>query len=186
MLDFDWVNAALNFKFSQVTVLRKRPDANSHCDSDLHNDDLQFMIKASEKVGCIPLYWKHIIITKIKMEICNDPESMEQIWKLTQNFSIVHSLYDPPCNEMKTVVTYQQQKIVNYWYREGFRFLEIKFSYLDKSYQEVVNEREFGFESLWSTVGGFIGIFIGTSLSQVPHLLGVSWTWIRSVKEKFK
>ena len=42
----------------------------------------------------------------------------------------------------------------------------------DKSYQEIVNIQEFSFESFWSAVGGFLGMFLGYSLLQLPELLG--------------
>ena len=42
---------------------------------------------------------------------------------------------------------------------------------MDKTYQEIVNERDFGFESFWSSVGGFVGIFLGYSLLEFPDLL---------------
>ena len=54
---------------------------------------------------------------------------------------------------------------------------------MEKSYQEIINEREFGLESLWSTVGGFIGIFVGTSLSQVPSFVTFAWNWMQGLKK---
>ena len=51
---------------------------------------------------------------------------------------------------------------------------------MDKSYEEIINEREFGLESLWSTVGGFVGIFVGTSLSQVPSFIVLLWNWMKN------
>ena len=185
---FDWDKSALNFDISHVSILRKRFNANTPCDPDLQNDDLQIMIKSSEKVGCIPLFWKHIMKNKIKLETCTDPKSMEDIWKLTRNFTLIQSAYKPPCNKMSTTVTHKQTKIQRYWaseltWNKGLRFVEIRFNYVVKSYQEIVNEREFGIESLWSTVGGFVGIFIGTSLSQAPRLIVSTWTWMRNTIE---
>ena len=50
-------------------------------------------------------------------------------------------------------------------------YLDLTFRFIDRNYEEIINERDFGFESLWSTVGGFVGIFVGTSLSQVPSFI---------------
>ena len=33
-----------------------------------------------------------------------------------------------------------------------------------ETYQEIKNEEAFGLDSLWSSIGGFLGIFIGYSL----------------------
>ena len=37
----------------------------------------------------------------------------------------------------------------------------IKFIYRDRQYEEINFARDFGFESFWSGIGGFVGIFIG-------------------------
>ena len=48
----------------------------------------------------------------------------------------------------------------------------IKFIYRDRQYEEIKFARDFGFESFWSGIGGFAGIFIGFSLMQIPAVLG--------------
>ena len=57
------------------------------------------------------------------------------------------------------------------------------FNYIDKNYQEIANERDFGFESFWSAVGGFIGIFVGASLSQVPALITNGWIFLKKLRK---
>ena len=47
----------------------------------------------------------------------------------------------------------------------------IKVVYLEKEYQHVKNFKDFGFEAFFSGVGGFVGIFLGYSLMQVPELI---------------
>ena len=49
---------------------------------------------------------------------------------------------------------------------------------MDESYQEFINAREFGFESFWAGVGGFVGMFLGYSFLQIPDTLVELWTWI--------
>ena len=57
---------------------------------------------------------------------------------------------------------------------------------MEETYQEIVNERDFGIDSLWSTVGGFIGIFVGTSLSQIPTLIAAACNWIKNLLKNNK
>ena len=75
---------------------------------------------------------------------------------------------------MKLTVTFDKQ------YDAASPIVTYRFKYLDRTYEEIINEREFGIESLWSTVGGLIGIFVGTSLSQVPSLIAIAWNWVRN------
>ena len=131
------------------------------------------MIKVSQEVGCIPIYWKKIMLEKLNMSICNRPEDMKLIWSKLKNFASIHSTYHQPCNEMKLVAIVDQRPADEF-------YLKTRFVYIDKNYQEIVNKREFGLESLWSTVGGFLGIFIGASLSQIPIFIARACTWIRN------
>ena len=111
--------------------------------------------------------------TPLKLETCQTQGEMERIWNMLENFTAIQSTYDPPCNEMKSTVTYNPRPK---WYK----YLYINFKYIDKNYQEIINVRDFGLEGLWSTAGGFIGIFVGTSLSQVPELVAMAWTWLQN------
>ena len=49
--------------------------------------------------------------------------------------------------------------------------LELKFQYRNDKYWEIKNTRDFGMTSLWSDVGGFVGIFLGFSLFQLAEIL---------------
>ena len=76
------------------------------------------------------------------------------------------SSHDHPCIEMYNGVTYNVQD------RAGFEPSKIKIIYKEKHYQEIVYEKGFGFEMLWSGIGGFVGIFLGYSMMQLPEFLG--------------
>ena len=172
----DWKKSFMALRISQVSVLRKRSDSNTPCNPEVYDDDLRVRIRISEKVGCIPPYWKTIMNDDLKLESCKTPDDLKRIYKMTQNLGDIFSEYDPPCNVMKLNVAYNMRP----WYTDSLR---IAFMYEEKDYQEIINEREFGLESLWSTVGGFVGIFVGTSLSQVPTLLAKSWTSLQKAFE---
>ena len=177
-LKFDQIIAnrkpSLIFKISQVSILRKRPDSNSPCNPDLYYDDLEFMRQVSKDVGCTPMYWKYTIPASFKFETCNNAKEYLKIWNIPQNFTQTHSNYQQPCNEMKLEVTTDLP-------RHRDHTLRISVKYQDKTYEEIINEREFGFENLWSSIGGFVGIFVGTSLSQVPRLVSLVWTRLQKL-----
>ena len=42
---------------------------------------------------------------------------------------------------------------------------------VQKYYQEIEFVKDFGFESFWSGIGGFVGIFLGFSMMQFPEAL---------------
>ena len=62
------------------------------------------------------------------------------------------------------------------------RLLVLRFSYLNEEYQEIVNSKDFGLQSFWSNIGGFIGIFLGYSLLQTPDLFASIIVFLRRRK----
>ena len=86
--------------------------------------------------------------------------------------------YTPPCDQMEvisTVNTYKQILTNNEKIKNELR---IDFNFLTKKYEEVQNLREYGMDSLWAEVGGYIGIFLGYSLLQVVEVLLVFPKWM--------
>ena len=177
IMDLDTERRLLSFKISQVSILRKRPDSNIPCNPDLYDDDLQQRIQVAEDVGCIPVYWKKIMQGSLTLKTCKTQEEMEKIWSRLQNLNEIQLSYDPPCNQMKLAVTVVGQPTTH----KRIPLFEYSFKYMEKTYEEIVNEREFGINSLWSSVGGFVGIFVGTSLSQLPTLIAAACSWIQKI-----
>ena len=56
------------------------------------------------------------------------------------------------------------------FFRPGGHII-IKVSYMDDFYQETENVEDFNFESFFSSLGGFVGIFLGYSMMQIPEIL---------------
>ena len=97
---------------------------------------------------------------------------MASIYHNITNFKDILNSYNPPCDDMKVVTTIQRQPD---GYSEKNFFLE--FLYMDENYHEIVNLREFTIASFWSSAGGFIGMFLGYSLLQVPDVVSGLWKW---------
>ena len=57
----------------------------------------------------------------------------------------------------------------DYEYLDDHSFIEIQ--YADKYYEENIQVQDFGFQDFISNLGGFIGIFLGYSMMQIPQLL---------------
>ena len=67
---------------------------------------------------------------------------------------------------------------------EGFPGVAIEFTseYLTDVYKETVIKLAFDMATLWSQVGGFIGMFLGYSLLQIPELVA---NWLQLLKSLF-
>ena len=54
-------------------------------------------------------------------------------------------------------------------------YFRLTIPYATDTFQEIRNVKDFGFETLWSSAGGFVGIFLGYSLLQIPELFEIDW-----------
>ena len=155
---------------NQVDVLRKRYNGMVPCNDSLKNDDMVWREKVMEEVGCIPAYWMdlHPHINSQRRDTTNLPKCMtsQQYRQISQYYLPPRHtdngtrLYVGPCDQMGITASVTQSDL-------GEGELVFGFSYVVEEYRETVNTRAFAFESLWSQIGGFIGMFLGCGLLQV-------------------
>ena len=168
----------LNIKIDEVTVLRKRPDANVPCDTQLdHSDDVKLLENIMSRVGCTPIYWNNFTGQfSNNFSECHSASELAKIYHYTQTYEDIFLEYVPPCIEMRVSTKFDKEE-ENKWQEPCMRIL-----YTNPNYLNFVNVRSFGFESFISGLGGFIGIFLGYSLLQVPVLLQSVLSCFRSIK----
>ena len=170
--ELDEYNKKLSLRLNHVSVLRKRQNAKIPCDHKDHDDDTRFKMEVIKRVGCVPIYWKPIMPTDDSFQSCATSKEMADIFYAIKNKKDIMASYEQPCDYMKVSVGITQHP----WSGKSV-FMELV--YMDENYQEFVNYRDFEFESFWSGVGGFVGIFLGYSLLQVPEVLDKLWGWCR-------
>ena len=171
-------NKLLRITISRVTVLRKRPNSNIPCDQALQNDDEKLKIEIMKRVGCVPIYWNKTFGDNINLEPCRFPDQFRRMYTYIQNNRNILLSYDPPCVDMTISSKYDREKN-NKWDEPCLKFI-----YTEEVYQEIQNSRNFGFESFLSGVGGFVGIFLGYSMLQLPQLILSLADGIRRYRKK--
>ena len=174
-------NSNVIFNINDVSVLRRRPDAIQKCDEKLHDDDQKFRDEVTQVVGCVPSYWMSLMTNKTILRECKSAPEMSQIYSILKTYKrAIFDSYKQPCDYMKVTTGVLQKKL------QWGIYLVFEFVYMDDLYQEIVNVRDFGFESFWSGVGGFVGIFLGYSLLQMPDLLKTLWDSTANKRLKLK
>ena len=58
--------------------------------------------------------------------------------------------------------------------------INIQYQDLGSQFFETINARDFGFENLWSSFGGIVGIFLGYSLMQLPGVFIAAVSGVKS------
>ena len=125
----------------------------------------------------MPAYWKPLDLDgSLSLSECSTKLQYRKIFNYLADKPKTLNLEDRSCKDMSIVANteeggYSIQGVspsgeIKY-------YLVLRFHYLNCMFQRISNVREFGFESLWSSMGGLLGFFLGYSLLQLPDLFPV-------------
>ena len=151
-------------KITQVSVLKNRPRSKTPCYTGDTSDDTRIRQESIKKVGCAPIYWKDLdFLVNNDEVICDSRESLATLKAMISSFNGISD--GRSCTNMDTLVIHSKAV------RTDDQHITIKVSYSGNTYQETENVQDFTFETFFASLGGFIGIFLGYSMLQVPELL---------------
>merc|ERR1712062_446999 len=114
-------------------------------------------------VGCVPIYWKSVHFEDAKMSFCESSNDFKKLQNMTSSYREMLNIHS--CTSMDSLVFRAKT------FSPDSEHITIKLSYMEYIYQETENVQDFTFESFFSSLGGFIGIFLGYSMMQIPELL---------------
>ena len=126
---------------------------------------------AIKQMKCIPPYWKDYAKEMIGFQECTSPTMLQIAYEYTKTWKdlMQNAMHSPPCIDMYNIAGWNWLDV------EGIESpgeAQIKFTYQEQYYQELEYLPDFDLETFISNVGGFVGIFLGYSLMQLPELLG--------------
>ena len=163
----------LELKLNRDTVLRKRPVATDPCNMGIENYDEYLQEAVSNETQCIPPFWKNRLNVRSNLNECTTQETLRKIHNRTMLNKKMLKDFDKPCVEMFSSVIWSWLPLdASLEKKISSKIYPVKFIYLEKYYEEIEYSQAFNPESLISNLGGFIGIFLGYSLMQLPELLG--------------
>jgi len=154
-------------KVSQSTVWKKRSIKGQRCLNDVDYYDQYIQQAISKNISCLPPFWKNTINLTTIPEECTSLEKLKRFNDLIHTYkSIFHEIQTPCVNMFNSV----QWRNMPQKRRSQDGLMEIIYS--DKYYEEILQVEDFGMHDFISNLGGFIGIFLGYSIMQIPELLG--------------
>ena len=157
----------LEFKISQIKQLRKRSDSSNPCSKQVDDYDKYYQQQISKKLGCVPPYWKQMMPNEELFEECVTSAKLGEAHRIISDPKTVLEFAEIPCNEMILLSI----DSINDEPTPKPNGMSMAFFYTEKTYEEIRYSRLMGFESWLSNVGGFIGIFLGYSILQIPEIL---------------
>ena len=194
--------SSISFDFSHLTLLKSRHDAEISCDKNLRDEDALIIETLLNHTGirCIPMYWKSMVKNQLNYSECTNESQYKMISELTANFSSYEKLrsnFDPPCMEMMIVTNvnkepgrprrfYDIQESPWGTDTKEILYLDIAINHFSEQYQAIINTKVFTVESCWAGIGGFVGIFVGVSLMQVPEIIMETFNLMMKLQEKVR
>ena len=161
----------LELSISQAKILRKRTDANVPCNDEIRDYDKFLKLQIINELNCIPIYWNPEFEKDLDLGICQSQTELKKAFEYTAQIKSIIDSNDNPCEDMILQVTSK----INQHPLIPPNDISVAFLYTDKYYEEIAYIRAFGFESFFSGVGGFVGIFLGYSMMQLPELFGYTF-----------
>ena len=145
------------------------------------------MTEMMKKLGCRPPHW--ISNSTSYLDVCQNGEKMQSFAWQPNSDDI--AAFDPPCRMIERL---------DYLYEEfdekdGFygrlqvnfgnaSYFIIQQSYRQIAFNEKIQKKAYTLDDVVGTVGGFIGLFLGYALIQVPDLIGRLFSLFRnSIKQ---
>ena len=179
--DQDHFDATHTVAVKRVDVLKRRQDANIPCKSYHTNEDLEYLKTVVKDVRCVPIFWESLNITHTDFPFCNSTEQYKKLLNQYNGYMPTPrhwvKLRWLPCYEM-AVSSVHNMKVTDH-----FR-ITIRYQDLGSQYFETTNTRDFGFENLWSSLGGIVGVFLGYSIINIFEMINDFGGWVYNKCEK--
>ena len=162
----------IRMRSDAMEVLKKRIDANQPCNDNLKDDDSRWHQALIQKHQCIPTFMQRFASESYAHNLpeCNPEQhfKVDTIYSPYDFFEAAGNLYQPPCSQMRSIVT-KTEDLTRFEDKNVTKVI-LKFEYpLD--YKIIINDRSFNAYDLWSQIGGIVGVIIGYSLAQIPETM---------------
>ena len=167
----------MQFTITTTEMLHSRNKLRDNC-KYYENYDSTFKDIIMQKIGCIPPYWK----SSLDLNKCTEKNklrmfSKEALKALTEHLDVAKYAIKPCVDLRKLTFDYEEQEIdikLVHLIAPHLKLPKNESSILiglrigDPYFKEIKQVRAFGFENLIGNIGGYIGLFLGCSIVQLP------------------
>ena len=189
-----------------LDVLRRRNTRTSKCYEDYKNYDELVLKNLADKIGCYPIHWQ--VNQNYPKNVCINHSQMRGL--LTPSLRVVNSKFlkpfPPPCNQIQTISYSLKEyhegqpapphpKLPPSYLAPPHpglhpppflsslrpRKKSYRFIFQNPHYKEILHVQSFNIESWIGNVGGYIGLFLGVSIWQLPNLVKFIFEKVKSM-----
>ena len=164
---------ALRFKVKGVEILKRRNKRLQQCHENTKNYDFVIIEEHAKRVGCSPPYHDRID----GMPVCATKEKIA-----ASRFSFRFDNYgvQPPCEGIEKIYyTVEEDEMEGTdWINPGNFWIGSIIH--DPKFKEIIQKRAIDIQGLVGYMGGYIGLFLGYSIIQIPDFISPFMTKCRN------
>ena len=168
---------AMSFILRNLEVMELRDKLQSRCLDWKRYDSIVMNKIAMKTAKCRPFYWE----AKFLYPNCTTKEELAQIWKESNHTWMARKFL--PCKKLqKLQMEFDEEdtdvstesmmydgierslKTLNSWFRVTLRFPE-------RTYKNIKQTKAYTIQSLIGNAGGYLGLFVGYTISELPFLV---------------
>ena len=178
------------FTIRSIEMLHRRNKASEACNYYPNYDD-SFRNDMMEKIGCQPPYWTY----NKSLKLCNNKENLRLFASDIYLEGVMESkrpkYIAKPCVDLQRLaynydendISFEHLKQTTFTGLNVFQNDSVVLTQVDltnQNFKEIRQVRAFGIESLIGNIGGYIGLFLGASIIQLPQFCKEIKQWLRS------
>ena len=155
-------------------IIERRNKYNKPCNENWKDDDNQIRDTLAIQVGCRHEFWTD----PIRVPVCNEQSqhSALRMPRLITTGSSFMARYPPPCREIQSLIstteeTFLDESQLKNWKKMPKPFISFEIHFKRVSYKLIKSVPKFDGESLIGNLGGYLGLFLGFAIWQVPNLI---------------
>ena len=158
-------NFAMVYRLSSMEVWKRRNKPSKPCVEELGDDDKLVMQNVVDEIGCKPPY----LSSTRSSNICTSISDLRSAYgMLVRVLQLDPTNYPPPCQIIHNlIIDFEEYDLPGDAKSDPFFIVEI--SQGVAYYKEIEQVRAYDEETLIGNSGGYIGLFLGCSLSQVSR-----------------
>ena len=184
-IDWKWPTDKKNLKeiiafdvnLDQIETINYRNLLSSPCHSDWLNDDENILRDMAWDIGCVPPYFRH----DVDGPACT---GQKQLIRWRDNLTRFH--HTPSIKKMIPCRVIRSQRFTSKISTEAGNKKNVFYVVVryPEYYMEIKHVRQYNFESLIGNAGGYLGLFLGYALLQLPACIAMAYSAARHALEK--
>ena len=179
----------MKFEIQNMVVMKRRNKLNEECQKFWTQNDHWMITDMISKAGCGMPHWK--MNTTCPNCVGENLKTMNNLLKNLENYPYpcqsiekVLYLYQETAgldNKDDTIVASRERGEPNYDLQE---IIQVMLSFQGPTYMEITQIRAFDGQSLIGNAGGYVGLFLGVALIQLPSAILFVLQCIRKNRKK--